>query len=488
MRRIVFLALLLGTAGFAQPPDTLWTRYFDLDGDAGTLVTRAAETPDGGYVFPVSVFTNDRQYCRVTKTDEEGNLIWSTPLRGECDAFFYDISIAPNGTIAAFGTQSACNGDSLTRMYVAVLGSNGDSLRSYFVGDGAEHISGFTGTTCSDGGYIIGGLGGNEDFRHRGHVIKLDSNGVIEWSNEYGRRGYTPIYAIRQTRDGGFIVGGHGQLEGIAENQLWVLKLDEHGGIEWERLFGDVAMNNETYAVIQLADGGYLLGGSSYTDWNAGCFDFTIIRLDSAGEEAWTRTFTWGGFPNMCDWENVRSLHELPNGDILMVGSSEEFTEGVSGTVLARFDADGELLWRDIYMPGSSNWGGMVTSTGHVVVTGWVPYQGRLRTMLMKTDTVYTTIEGASDLLPLPSAFHVSSYPNPFNATLTITFDLPNAGNVTSTLYNSLGQKLDVLTDRVYTAGTHKFEFDGTLHSSGSYFIRIEAANNVKVIRSILLK
>jgi hypothetical protein len=77
----------------------------------------------------------------------------------------------------------------------------------------------------------------------------------------------------------------------------------------------------------------------------------------------------------------------------------------------------------------------------------------------------------------MPSAFHLSqNFPNPFNPTTTINFELAQPSLVTLKVYNSLGQEVAILLDReeMYE-GEQEAEFDASRLSSGVYFYRLVA-------------
>jgi hypothetical protein len=85
------------------------------------------------------------------------------------------------------------------------------------------------------------------------------------------------------------------------------------------------------------------------------------------------------------------------------------------------------------------------------------------------------------------------NYPNPFNPTTSIQFSLPTESDVVITLYNSLGQEVQELVNRSFSAGLHHFNFDASSISSGVYHYRIQAKGNdgsiyVSFKKMILLK
>ncbi len=80
------------------------------------------------------------------------------------------------------------------------------------------------------------------------------------------------------------------------------------------------------------------------------------------------------------------------------------------------------------------------------------------------------------------------NYPNPFNPVTVIPFQLPEAGRVKITIYNTLGQQVAVLADRQYGAGRYQVSFNAANYSSGLYFFRMEVNNFTKVNKMMLLK
>ena len=89
----------------------------------------------------------------------------------------------------------------------------------------------------------------------------------------------------------------------------------------------------------------------------------------------------------------------------------------------------------------------------------------------------------------IPQDFKLhESYPNPFNPTATIVFDLPDAQNVNLEVYNVRGQKIATLVNGFKDSGRHQITFDGTGLASGIYIYRIQTSKYSAVKRMLLLK
>ncbi len=93
-----------------------------------------------------------------------------------------------------------------------------------------------------------------------------------------------------------------------------------------------------------------------------------------------------------------------------------------------------------------------------------------------------------------PTVFALGqNYPNPFNMNTTIEFAVPQKSEVTVTVFNILGQKVNSIYNDVADAGYHKALWDGTSEdgtevSSGMYFYKIEADNFSATKKLVLLK
>ena len=100
-----------------------------------------------------------------------------------------------------------------------------------------------------------------------------------------------------------------------------------------------------------------------------------------------------------------------------------------------------------------------------------------------------TTTSIDQDLTNLPTTFSLEqNYPNPFNPTTTISFTLPISTQVELTIYDMLGQKIQVLEQGVLSAGAYNRSFNASSLPTGIYFYRLQAAGFSQVQKMTLLK
>jgi hypothetical protein len=89
----------------------------------------------------------------------------------------------------------------------------------------------------------------------------------------------------------------------------------------------------------------------------------------------------------------------------------------------------------------------------------------------------------------VPETFELkNNYPNPFNPTTTISYQLPEQRHVRISVYNVVGQLVATLVDENIAAGYHNVVWDAINQPSGIYMYRIEAGDFVQTNRMVLLK
>ncbi|HMV26446.1 MAG TPA: FG-GAP-like repeat-containing protein [bacterium] len=103
-----------------------------------------------------------------------------------------------------------------------------------------------------------------------------------------------------------------------------------------------------------------------------------------------------------------------------------------------------------------------------------------------------STDSGISDKVPHNLSLS-QNYPNPFNPTTTIRFDLHQTSDIRLTVYNTLGQRIRLVTQGVFSAGTYRVIWDGrndqgAAVASGIYIYRLESDGNFFSKRMMLIK
>ncbi len=89
----------------------------------------------------------------------------------------------------------------------------------------------------------------------------------------------------------------------------------------------------------------------------------------------------------------------------------------------------------------------------------------------------------------IPRSFKLyENYPNPFNPTTTINYDVPKNIFVKLVVYDISGKKVETLVNKNLQAGEHKAVWNGSNYTSGVYFARIEAGSYTHTIKMLMVK
>ncbi len=104
----------------------------------------------------------------------------------------------------------------------------------------------------------------------------------------------------------------------------------------------------------------------------------------------------------------------------------------------------------------------------------------------------YDYLSIAAEGVPLEFALH-ENYPNPFNPTTTLRFDLPEVSSITLTIYNMLGQRVRTFNMNDTPAGYHSIKWNATNDlgqqvGAGVYLYQLQTKDFVKTRKMVLLK
>ena len=82
----------------------------------------------------------------------------------------------------------------------------------------------------------------------------------------------------------------------------------------------------------------------------------------------------------------------------------------------------------------------------------------------------------------------LDAYPNPFNPTTLLSFEISNNAHAKLDIYNINGQLVDTIIDGEYTAGYYSFNWNASKYSSGVYFIQLSIGKQNSKQKIMLVK
>ena len=152
------------------------------------------------------------------------------------------------------------------------------------------------------------------------------------------------------------------------------------------------------------------------------------------------------------------------------------------------YTSDGGEDWRewDINLPPTEIWDIAIDPSGSGVI-----YLATRVGLYVSHPRSATLVE---DHHSIPVSFHLSqNFPNPFNARTTISYQLPQTGEVELAVFDIAGQRVRCLVDEVRTGGSHRVVWDGTDDrgesvGSGVYLYRLTVGGLAQTRRLVLLK
>ena len=215
-------------------------------------------------------------------------------------------------------------------------------------------------------------------------MLKLDNLGTIEWKRIVGVTGTDVVYALFQTHDGGYFLGGYSSSNDydVSGNHGgnydgWAVKLSNTGNIEWQKTLGGSGWD-DLWGAKQTADHGYILAGESTSNdgdatGNHGTFDFWVIKLDESGNVEWSKLYGGSG-----DDSGVAVIQTADGGYIAVgeTASTDGQVTGLNGNIdfwVIKLSADGTLEWQNTY--GGNGWdtasGVLQSADGGYVVLGY---------------------------------------------------------------------------------------------------------------------
>jgi hypothetical protein len=103
-------------------------------------------------------------------------------------------------------------------------------------------------------------------------------------------------------------------------------------------------------------------------------------------------------------------------------------------------------------------------------------------------DRVITSVRTSTGFV-IPKSYSLSqNFPNPFNPTTKIEYQIPELSFVTLTVYDVLGNEITTLVNEEKSIGSYSVDFNATALPSGIYFYRLQASEFVETKKMILLK
>lgn len=266
--------------------------------------------------------------------------LWTSTFGGSSQEQCFDCVITPDGGFAMVGyTRSyGAGGDDL---WLVKADSNGNLMWDKTFG-GSSSDRGYSLCLTADGGLIIGGWTfssgpGQADI----WVLKTDSNGNLEWEKTFGtQNGFERCYDIIQDNDGSYVLVGETDNDGTTYVNIWLLKIDQTGNLLWEQQYGGTH-DDYGLCVTENSSNGYAVAGWAYN--GSGYVDLHLLTTDPAGNLI-DEELIGGSGSDYC-----RALTQLPDGSYLVAGETSSTSSGNFDGWLVKTQSDCTPIWETTY-------------------------------------------------------------------------------------------------------------------------------------------
>ncbi|MGD9403336.1 MAG: hypothetical protein PVF95_13845 [bacterium] len=266
--------------------DTLWTCNVDLGGD--DYITCVLETSDMGFIGAgyTNSFSNpgDVQILAV-KVDRYGSVEWRESYGGATQNRAHDICSTRDDNCAITGFTDTATGQRDVLIMKIDAGS-GDSLWAAGYGYETTEVGHCIRETAQGHLVVCGSRADVPQGWSDGYVLEVDADGDSLNSLSYGTvEDRIIFYSMAITGDQGFIFAGQIDTSSVYNNDVYFVKTDPGGDVQWSKMVGDA--NREYARCVAISDDlGYVAAG--YTE-DAVTFnrDIYIVKLrsDDAGIE-----------------------------------------------------------------------------------------------------------------------------------------------------------------------------------------------------------
>ena len=457
-----------------------------------------------GYALTTLILT-----ASLSQSVQSQTMVWETNFGGMYNEMGNSCQVLPDSCIMILGSTYSY-GSGLSDIYLVKTDYLGNPLwTKQYGGDSTDF--GYDMQLTSDGGFIIVGTTTINKISKDVYLVKTDSSGTVEWEKTFGGTGSEDGQTVCQTLDKGYIICGTTNSIGNGYTDMYLIKTDSLGNLEWEKAFGGSG-GESGFAARQTADSGYIIIGSTGS-FGVGYSSIYVVRTNSLGDSLWTNTY--GG--NRADFGY--SVEVTADGGFIFVGATASFGNGESDAYLVKTDPLGNFEWDYTYGGANDDRGYSVKelTSGNFVLTGKTEsFSSNIEAYLIMTNPIgvpmwssnfggsqtdeaqaiafdasediivvgksFSYSSGGSDIYLLkvkgdqttdinelvvsdylPDGFELfQNYPNPFNMSTSIEYSIPARADVSLTIYNILGQIVSYWNESSLPAGTYRYEWDGT--------------------------
>jgi len=255
-----------------------WQNAFGPTPDNRGHVVR--ETSDGGFIIAGQAWVIHGAFgsydTYVIKTNSGGGLEWERFIGGSLNEFSLGVTEAANGDFVAAGRSQTSGWDA----YLVRLSPSGDSLWAVSLNHAGQNDATDILTRPDGTGFMVTGIqyipgyGGSNAF-----LSRVDNDGNVIWWQDYGGADEEWGQTMVPTDDGGYVLGGMMSNYNVGWN-VYVVKTDSLGNEEWSDDFGGSG-DDRGHGITYGYDGSIVIAGWTSTYGN-GWLDVYLLKFEGS--------------------------------------------------------------------------------------------------------------------------------------------------------------------------------------------------------------
>lgn len=472
--KILILVFFLLATEVAKAQIMFERTYGGSNTDGGSCVI---QTDDNGYmvVGHTESFGAGGRDIYLIKTNEFGDLLWDKTYGGPANDQAGSIIKVTNDEYIITGITSSF-GAGASDIYAIKILSNGDTIWSRSYG-GINDETGSTIIKTIDNNFIVTGSTSSYGSGLRVLIIKININGDTIWSKKFGKMNGNAGNKTLQTIDNRLIICGSTFNIGLNNTRdVYVIKADISGDTIWTKTYGG-ADDDQAFSACLSSDNCHIISGSTKSFGHGG-FDMFLMKLDTAGNELWFKTY--GGIAD--DWGGM--VQPTNDGGYIITGYTESYGAGGWDVYLIKTDEHGDTLWTRTFGGAGYEHGSCVKQTsdnGYIISSYSNSCGGSYDVLLIKTNS--QGIVGFHKIFSNPD--YINIYPNPNNGIFNVVSYKGQHDKLTLSVFDING-RLCYKHNGLFAQKTIE-RIELTNLPEGFYIVNIQG-NNLSFIKKIIIK
>ena len=457
--KILIIFFLISDNAFPQAVtwQRLYNSYYD-DYESGRDICL---TSDGNFIIVGLIYVGSNIQAIALKINPFGDTLWMRIIE----------NFSIHGAYCCAPTNDGgCvfTGDAITNFAVR-LNSDGSTKWTKFYGT--------TGLINNDiktdlnGGFVFCG----RNINLVGYITRIDSLGNLDWEKPFPSGFSKTFSSLVKGIDNGFVVSGTVKDNKLDTEKGLIMKINSEGVLQWEKRY---LIQNQGASILEsdVLENGYLFGGTSTDTIKKLQGSSFIAKTDLYGNLTFSKIFYTSNQEYFYDIKNI-------NESKYVMAVRQTFLPEVreDNAKLYILDSEWNIINEKIFINKFFSAFRVVLplSNHDILAVGIYEFGflfGQRDIYAVRTDSILNSPPLSINTISsnTPDIFNLhQNFPNPFNSTTEIVFDITTSAFVSLKIYDINGKEISTLVYKYLTPNNYKVIFSSQNFSTSIYFYQI---------------